>query len=91
MPTLFTPFYFMHGRGAHVPADVLVPGDVLDSQGAESLTDYVSTMVNHLEAAFSAARLNAAEAQLRPKLYYDFGVCYSVYEMVEIVWLLRAT
>ena len=89
--TRFTPFYLMHGREARVPADVLVSGVVSDSRGVGSLPEYVSSMVAGLEAAFSAARLNAAEAQERQKLYHDTDVCHRAYKVGEMVWLSNPT
>lgn len=85
--TRFSPFYLMHGR----EADVLLPGGILDSRNTLSLPGYVLAMVEGLEVAFSAARLNSAEAFERQKRYYDNKVCHRAYEVDALVWLSNPT
>ena len=89
--TRFTPFYLLHGREARVPADVLVPSSVLDCRGPGSLTEYASLIAGRLESAFSTARLNAAEAHERQKLYHDEGSCHRAYGVGALVWLNNPT
>uniref|UniRef100_A0A3Q2EA21 Integrase catalytic domain-containing protein n=1 Tax=Cyprinodon variegatus TaxID=28743 RepID=A0A3Q2EA21_CYPVA len=89
--TQFTPFFLMHGREARVPADVLVPANAPDSWGTGSLMDYASVIAERLGSAFSAARLNSAEAQERQKLYYDQGSCHRPYVVGALVWISNPT
>lgn len=60
--TQITTFYLMHRCKARVPADVLVPADALDFRITGAQMEYAVTIAEWLEAAFSTARLNAAEA-----------------------------
>uniref|UniRef100_A0A8C7WTG9 Gypsy retrotransposon integrase-like protein 1 n=1 Tax=Oryzias sinensis TaxID=183150 RepID=A0A8C7WTG9_9TELE len=66
--TRFTPFYLMHGREARILAEVLIPSGVGGIGSAVTLPSYASSLVERLEIALSAARVNAAEAQEKQKL-----------------------
>uniref|UniRef100_A0A3B3ILD1 Gypsy retrotransposon integrase-like protein 1 n=1 Tax=Oryzias latipes TaxID=8090 RepID=A0A3B3ILD1_ORYLA len=85
--THFSPYYLLHGREARVPADVLVPSSLLDSQSAGSLPAYASGLVARLSAALSAARLHAAEAHEKQKLYHDEDVRHRPFVVGALVWL----
>lgn len=50
-----------------------------------------SPIADRLEAAFSTARLNIAEAHERQKLYYDEGSCHHPFELDGLVWLHNPT
>ena len=47
--------------------------------------------MERLESAFSAARLNSAEAHERQKLYYDESSCHRAHKVGALVWLNNPT
>uniref|UniRef100_A0A3P9GYP2 Integrase catalytic domain-containing protein n=1 Tax=Oryzias latipes TaxID=8090 RepID=A0A3P9GYP2_ORYLA len=89
--TRFTPFYLMHGREARIPAEVLIPSGVGGIGSAATLPLYASSLVERLEIAFSAARVNAAEAQEKQKLYHDENSHHKGFTEGALVWLNNPT
>uniref|UniRef100_A0A8C7WVX5 Integrase catalytic domain-containing protein n=1 Tax=Oryzias sinensis TaxID=183150 RepID=A0A8C7WVX5_9TELE len=89
--TRFTPFYLMHGREAQIPAEVLIPSGVGGIGSAATLPLYVSSLVGRLEIAFSAARVNEAEAQEKQKLYHDENSHHKGFTEGALVWLNNPT
>lgn len=85
--TRFTPFFLTHGREARVPADVLLPTRVLDSQMSVSHTEFVTSLLTKLDSAFSGARMHSEAAHDHQKLYHDVGLRHQPYRVGAMVWL----
>uniref|UniRef100_A0A3B3DD48 Integrase catalytic domain-containing protein n=1 Tax=Oryzias melastigma TaxID=30732 RepID=A0A3B3DD48_ORYME len=85
--TQFTPFFLLHGREARVPADVHIPSGLGGVNSEASLPFYVSSLVERLKVAFSAARINAAEAHETQRLYHDGNSHHKGFTEGTLVWL----
>ncbi|KAI4887649.1 hypothetical protein NFI96_026195 [Prochilodus magdalenae] len=85
--THFTPYYLTHGREARVPAEVLIPSRAVGSQTSTSYVDFVSSLKEKLEVAFSRARMCGTEAHERQKLYHDEKARHKPYKVGAMVWL----
>lgn len=87
--TNFTPFFLVHGREAHLPADLLLgaPGNNKQASTRTPKNDDTVIVLNKVCYALNTTATNIACRALQQKHYYDRQVRHEADEPGNLVWV----